>query len=128
MANLRNNYLTPRYIVSNTADLHHILIRCPQIFQIDGDGSGSIDFDEFLELIAGKMKSFGENEAAIRRAFRTLDKDMNGYITVKELREVMSRLGETLTHKEVTELVNEADTNGDGRIDIDEFVIMMMQN
>ena len=74
------------------------------------------------------MKTFGENEASIRRAFRTLDKDCNGFITVKELRDVMSRLGESLTHKEVTELVNEADTNGDGRIDIDEFVAMMMKN
>ena len=45
-----------------------------------------------------------------------------------ELKEVMAKLGEKLTTKEVEELVNEADQNGDGRIDIDEFVIMMMKN
>ena len=74
------------------------------------------------------MKTFGENEISIRRAFRTLDKDCNGYITVRELKEVMMKLGEKLTTKEVTELVNEADTNGDGRIDVEEFVQMMMSN
>ena len=72
------------------------------------------------------MKTFGENESSIRRAFRTLDKDCNGYITVRELKEVMMKLGEKLTTKEVTEIVSEADTNGDGRIDVDEFVQMMM--
>ena len=72
------------------------------------------------------MKTFGENEASIRRAFRTIDKDCNGYITVKEFRELMSKLGEKITLKEAEELVGEADTNGDGRIDVDEFVGMMM--
>ena len=95
-------------------------------FQIDGDGSGAIDFAEFLELIADKMKTFGENEQSIRRAFRVLDRDSNGYITVRELKEVMTKLGEKLTTKEVEELVTEADSNGDGRIDIEEFVQMMM--
>ena len=74
------------------------------------------------------MKTFSENELSIRRAFRTLDKDCNGYITAKELREVMAKLGEKLTMKEVEELVSDSDTNGDGRIDIDEFVVMMMGN
>ena len=97
-------------------------------FQFDGDGGGSIDFAEFLDLIAGKMKTFGENESSIRRAFRSLDKDHSGYITVKELKEVLNKLGEKMTTKEVQELVNEADSNGDGRIDIDEFVVLMMSN
>ena len=65
--------------------------------QFDGDGGGSIDFAEFLDLIAGKMKTFGENESSIRRAFRSLDKDHSGYITVKELKEVLNKLGEKMT-------------------------------
>ena len=48
------------------------------------------------------MKTFSENESSIRRAFRTLDKDGNGYITARELKEVMSKLGEKLTTKDCT--------------------------
>ena len=36
-----------------------------KLFKVDGDGSGSIDFPEFLQLIAGKMKTFSENEISI---------------------------------------------------------------
>ena len=96
------------------------------MFQLDGDASGTIDFSEFLELIAGKMKTFADNEQSIRKAFRVLDKDRSGYITVKELKDIMMKMGEKLTEKEVREMIDEADTNGDGRIDIDEFVDMMM--
>ena len=60
-------------------------------FKVDGDGSGSIDFPEFLQLIAGKMKTFSENEISIRRAFRTLDKDCNGYITALKLSVILNR-------------------------------------
>ena len=96
------------------------------VFQVDNDGSGSIDFEEFLDLIAGKMKTFGDTEKSIRKAFRVLDKDGDGFITVRELKDVMTKLGEKLTMKEVEELVNEADMNGDGRIDMEEFVQMMI--
>ena len=104
----------------------HILHQSLNFIQIDGDGSGSIDFTEFLELIADKMKTICENDASIRRAFRVLDKDCNGYISVEELRDVMTKLGEKLTEKEVAEMVQEADNNGDGIIDMEEFVEMMM--
>ena len=72
------------------------------------------------------MKTFGENESSIRKAFRVLDKDKNGYVTVKEMKDIMMKMGEQLTEKEVREMIDEADTNGDGRIDMDEFVDMMM--
>merc|ERR1711997_1112903 len=74
--------------------------------RFDGDGGGSIDFAEFLDLIAGKMKTFGENESSIRRAFRSLDKDHSGYITVKELKEVLNKLGEKMTTKEVQAILD----------------------
>jgi len=94
----------------------------------DGDGNSCIDFPEFVEFMASKKRSFGENESSIRNAFRVLDKDCNGYITPRELREWVYKLGEKLTQKEANDLVKEADANGDGKISIDEFVALMVND
>ena len=51
--------------------------------------------------------------------------DGNGYINRLELRHVMLNLGEQVTEEECDALVEEADTDGDGCIDFDEFYIMM---
>ncbi len=63
-----------------------------------------------------------DREEEIRQAFKVFDKDGNGYITSEELAQVMANLGERLTAGELREMMKEADTNGDGRIDYEEFV------
>jgi calmodulin len=42
------------------------------------------------------------------------------------LRHVMTNLGEKLTDEEVEEMIREADLDGNGEVDYDEFVKMMM--
>ena len=66
-----------------------------------------------------------EDDQQLRKAFQQYDKDGNGYITAKELREVMEGVGEQLSSKEVQKMINAADSDGDGRIDYTEFVKMM---
>ena len=63
-------------------------------------GNGTIDFPEFLTMMARKMKDT-DSEEEIREAFRVFDKDGNGYISAAELRHVMTNLGEKLTDEEV---------------------------
>jgi len=96
------------------------------INEVDTDGSGTIDFPEFLQMMAKKMKDI-DSEEEITEAFRVFDKDGNGYISAAELRHVMTSLGEKLTDDEVDEMIREADLNGDGQIDYEEFVKMMTQ-
>ena len=55
------------------------------------------------------------------------DKDKSGYIDAKEIRTVTTTLGEKLTDKEVEEFMREADLDGDGRLNYNEFVNMMLQ-
>ena len=57
--------------------------------------------------------------------FRVFDKDGNGYISSAELRHVMTNLGEKLTDEEVDEMIREADIDGDGQVNYEEFVAMM---
>ncbi|GAA5903998.1 hypothetical protein JCM8208_001756 [Rhodotorula glutinis] len=95
------------------------------INEVDADGNGTIDFPEFLTMMARKMKDT-DSEEEVREAFKVFDKDGNGFISAAELRHVMTNLGEKLSDTEVEEMIREADTDGDGQINYDEFVRMMM--
>ncbi|KAJ2472233.1 hypothetical protein EV174_005854 [Coemansia sp. RSA 2320] len=94
------------------------------INEVDKDGNGKIDFGEFLSLMARQSSDHNEEEE-LREAFRVFDKDGNGFISAQELRHALTNLGEKLSDEEVDEMIQEADVNGDGQIDYDEFVKMM---
>ena len=85
------------------------------INEVDVDGNGTIDFPEFLSLMARKMKDQDTEEELIE-AFKVFDRDGNGLISAAELRHVMTNLGEKLTDEEVDEMIREADLVGDGHI------------
>ncbi|AFZ79692.1 calmodulin, putative [Theileria equi strain WA] len=95
------------------------------INEIDTNGSGAIDFPEFLILMARKMKE-GDTEEELVQAFKVFDRDGNGFISAQELRHVMTNLGEKLTNEEVDEMLREADVDGDGKINYEEFVKLMV--
>ena len=95
------------------------------IAEVDSNGSGTIDPQEFLGLMARRTKDT-ESEEELREAFRVFDKDQNGFISAAELRHVMTNLGEKLSDEEVGEMIREADVDGDGNINYDEFVKVMM--
>ncbi|CAM9293234.1 unnamed protein product [Rangifer tarandus platyrhynchus] len=73
-----------------------------------------------------------EQNAEFKEAFSLFDKDGDGTITTKEsgtvmrsLGHVMTNLGEKLTDEEVDEMIREADIDGDGQVNYEEFVQMM---
>ncbi|KAA8543296.1 hypothetical protein F0562_021209 [Nyssa sinensis] len=68
------------------------------ISQVDVDGSGTMNFEEFLNIMARKMK----------------------------LKQVMINLGEKLTNEEAEQMIREADLDGDGRVNYEEFARVMM--
>ena len=95
------------------------------INEIDEDGDGTIDFDEFCELMENRM-SDENSEADIIEVFKVFDEDGSGNIGAAELAHVLSNLDEPLTPAEVKWIVDEADVDGDGTISFDEFKKMMM--
>lgn len=95
------------------------------IEEVDEDKSETIDFKEFLGLMARKMKET-DAEDELLEAFKVFDKDGNGKISAHELRYVMLSSGEDLTEQDIQEMVMEADIDGDGFIDYQEFVKIMM--
>jgi centrin-1 len=79
--------------------------------KIDEDGSGVIEFDEFVKMMTAKM---GERESKeeIKRAFRLFDIDETGRISFPNLKRIAKELGEILSDEELREMIQEADRDG----------------
>ena len=92
---------------------------------VDTTGDGKINFEEFVAMME-KRKNEADTEQEIINAFRVFDKDGNGLISKAELTNIMSILGDTLSNEEIEEMIIEADVDGDGFINYEEFVRMMM--
>ncbi|XP_052249546.1 neo-calmodulin-like isoform X4 [Dreissena polymorpha] len=96
---------------------------------LDANGNGRIEFQEFYSFMQAEMskvsdESYTNREDIVRSAFRTFDRDGNGYIDENEFRVAMKKLGETLTDKELDDMMRQADVDGDGKINYEEFVKM----
>ena len=70
------------------------------ISDIDKDGSGTIDFEEFLQMMTAKMGERDSREE-IMKAFRLFDDDETGKISFKNLKRVAKELGENMTDEEL---------------------------
>jgi len=96
------------------------------INEVDADRKGTIDFSAFLGLIAKKVNDT-EAEEELIEAFRAFDKDGTGLVSPTELKQVISKRGVKLADEEVEEYLREAYFHGDGDIDYEQFVKIMMR-
>ena len=94
------------------------------ISDIDKDGNGTIDYQEFLEMMTTKMSEKDSREE-ILKAFRLFDDDEKGKISFRNLKRVAKELGENMTDEELHEMIEEADRDGDGEINEEEFLRIM---
>ena len=78
-------------------------------------GNERINFQEFKAMMVKKKKNDDTDE--MKKAFEVFDKDGSGFISVEELRQVMTQIGENLTDDEIAEMIQEADVNDDGQVD-----------
>jgi len=88
----------------------------------DYDGSGAIEYTEFLAATLGSARL---PESACKAAFRSLDPDLDGQIRVGELQEAIKSPGYTSDGQELHHLISRADSNCDGAICYDEFVAIL---
>ncbi|KAI5698136.1 hypothetical protein M8J75_002170 [Diaphorina citri] len=100
------------------------------IKEVDEDGSGELEFNEFCTLAAKFLEEEEENpeamRAELREAFMLYDREGNGYITTDVLREIISELDPNLDYEELNEMIEEIDSDGSGTIDFDEFMSIMI--
>ncbi|GMH39496.1 hypothetical protein BSKO_07394 [Bryopsis sp. KO-2023] len=89
---------------------------------IDVDGNGLIDYEEFLAATLNTMKL--DNEDQLVKAFEHFDKDGSGTITKDELMAIFRNCDYDI---EIEKVLKEVDKDGDGQIDFEEFKAMMLQ-
>ena len=98
------------------------------VTEVDANGNGTIDFDEFLTLVAREKD---ETEEELREAFIMIaktkgeDDDSKLYTPPADLKKMMSDLGMSLTDEDVDEMIAVADLDRDGKINYEEFLDLL---
>ena len=94
------------------------------ILDMDREGSGTIGYQDFLDLMTIKMQERDPVEE-MRKAFRLFIDDEGNKISLRHLRRVAKDLGENMTDEELQEMIDEADRDGDGEISEEDFIRIM---
>jgi len=94
------------------------------IMEADATGTqdGEIDFEEFATIWQRKLLSVNDNY--IKAVFQVIDHDKSGWVEIHELTDVFENVNAT----ELSEVLKEVDTDGDGKISFDEFKDAMKEN
>jgi Ca2+-binding EF-hand superfamily protein len=91
--------------------------KCPPL-------AGKVSLEQFVLVMARKFEEKGTREE-IMKAFSLFDADNTGRITFQNLKQVAAELGETIDDQELQEMIAEADRDGDGGVDREEFFRIM---
>ena len=89
------------------------------------EAGATLTFDQFTKYATRPLKTNPSDEE-MREAFKVFDKDGQGFLSVAELRHIMTNLGEKLSKEELEEMIKEADANKDGMINYASFVKLML--
>ena len=94
------------------------------VAKIDKDGSGQIEFDEFLDLLAMRfdfnqivqeeVEDEDPEKNELREAFNAFDEDGSGSVSTDELRKMLRKLGKSVTNDELIELIKFSDEDNSG--------------
>ncbi|KAJ4966089.1 hypothetical protein NE237_017938 [Protea cynaroides] len=94
------------------------------IADVDKDGSGAIDFEEFVHMMTAKIGERDTKEE-LMKAFHIIDQDNNGKISAADIQRIAKDLGEKFSEREIHNMIDEADHDHDGEVNAEEFMKMM---
>merc|ERR1711975_61567 len=97
------------------------------IAEVDDGGDGEIGFPEFLQMMTNKILNKDPKDDMLK-AFRLFDDDQTGSVTFKNIKRVARETNQTLTDDELQEMLNDADKDGDGVLNEEEWLILMKKS
>merc|ERR1712072_622224 len=104
-------------------DVKHAVV-FQMIAELDADGSGEIEFDEFLDMMTARISDKNSRED-IERVFKLFDSDRTGEISLDNMKRVAKELGEDISPQELQEIIQRSDLDNDGALTMDDFYQVM---
>ena len=97
--------------------------------EIDTDGNGEIDFDEFVTVMSRKVNT-SYTPAQVKAAFKVFERDCPaGFVSMAALEQALTTYGsEKLSLSDAQELLSQIEPDENGLINYVEFVNMMTAN
>lgn len=127
-------YCDPRGISVSTDSLGNCLRTLGQnptdeyvenlLLEYDIDKNGVFEEAEFYRILDHVMPKH-DGDQNLRDIFENFDRNNSGSISLRELGDSMLRCSEDTTEYEIYEMMEKADVNGDGEIDLEEFKSLM---
>ena len=100
--------------------------------KMDTDGNGTISLQEFSSMMAEKLSNqimvFQDLASTFRDEFKKADYNHTGVITKMQFKQVLTNLRIKLTETQFRAICHDIDVDGNGMIDIDEFMDFMVSN
>jgi Ca2+-binding EF-hand superfamily protein len=115
--------------------------------RIDENGNGDLEFEEFVRWLAeagtqgdefavlkSKIRAQGTRPLSnaqiekLHEVFKHFDTDDSGSIDVTELGNVFQAMGQAMTTDELEALMKQADDDGSGEMEFEEFLLLMCSN
>ena len=90
---------------------------------LDGDNNGYIEFEEFSRACLDKKQVLTKNN--LEYAFKFIDKERDGYITITKICKTFLESSDEESVKVLSKVMDAVDYDGDGKIDLNEFEEMM---
>ena len=93
------------------------------ISEIDDNGDGELDFEEFVTLMEKQTNYVDQTEEElVLTAFKSFDKDHDGKITNHEFKYLLTQMGDKFSDEELNLLFQESDLNINGTLDYQDFI------
>ena len=93
--------------------------------KVDPSNSGSISLNQFLQVLDEKPFD-GDRIELVKDCFKLFDKDGHGFVSVSELRHVLTTLGEKISTEDVDSLLRDAEINDMGELNYEMFINQIM--
>merc|ERR1712170_148137 len=103
-------------------DVKHAVV-FQMIAELDADGSGEIEFEEFLDMMTARISDKNSRED-IERVFKLFDSDRTGEVSLDNMKRVAKELVRISAHKSYKKSSKEL-IDGDGALTMDDFYQVM---